>query len=151
MSKADFSRYLSVEVDAIEAPTVGPLGHYLASFQSWKGAERDYDKANSGPKTPVIELTFKITQPDDDAVEEDASNAQKMVGKLATKDYTLNDETGMFNLKKFVSEICDVDSKTGLGDALDACKGSVVKLFNEPRSGKEEGVFYFNVKKILPV
>ena len=74
-----FDKYLHVEVDSIEAPTAPPLGHYFATFQSWKGQERDYNKATGGPKTPVCEVTFKITSPDEDAEEEDAAAAQKLM------------------------------------------------------------------------
>lgn len=147
----DFSKYLSVEVDAIEAPAAMPLGHYFATFQTWKGAERDYDKANNGPKTPVVEVTFKITTPDDDALEEDPAAAQKAVGRLVSKDYTLSDEAGMYALRRLTAETCGIDTKgLGLEDALNACKGSDVKVYNQPRAGKDEGVFYTNIKSVLP-
>ena len=147
----DFSKYLNVDVDSIEAPAAPPLGHYHAQFVSWKGAERDYDKANGGPKTPVVEVTFKITAPDTDAEEEDAAAAAKAVGRLVSKDYTLSDEAGMYGLRRLTSETCGVDTKgLALEDALNACKGADVKVFNQPRPGKEEGVFYTNIKSVLP-
>ena len=147
----DFSSYLNVEVDTIEAPKTPPLGHYFADFTSWKGAERDYNKASGGPKVPVVEVTFKITCPDDDATEEDADGAEKAVGRLVTKDYTLNDEAGMYALRRLTGETCGVDTKgLALQDALDACKGSQVKVFNQPRAGKEEGQFFVNITKVLP-
>lgn len=154
MATADFSKYLSVPVDSIEAPTAPPLGHYFADVVSWKGAERDYDKANGGPKTPVVEVTFKITGAEEDAEAEDSVGAAKAVSKLVTKDYALSEESGMFQLRKLTSETCGIDT-TGLAlnDALDACKGSSVKVYNEPRAGKgeREGQFFTNITRVLPV
>ncbi len=147
----DFSNYLSVPVDSIEAPKAAPTGHYFATFVSSKGTERFYD-GKGGKATPVCELTLKLTGADTDAQEEDPIAAEKCVGKLVTKDYTLSEESGMYNLRRFVSETCGVDTKgLDLGDALDACKGSAVKVFNQPRAGKEEGQFYNNITKILPL
>ncbi len=37
-----------------------------------------------------------------------------------------------------------------LTDVLDALKGQPVKIFNEPRAGKEEGQFYASIKRVLP-
>lgn len=149
MSQADFTRYLSVEVDTIEKPKPLPVGHFLATFKSWKGAHRDYDKATGGPKTPVIELTFTGLNACDDVEESDLP--EKYTEKLVTKDYQLNDPNGMFALKKFTGETCDIDTKgLSLGDALDACKGATVKLFNDPRPDKkQEGVFYDNIIRVL--
>jgi len=147
MAKLDFSSYLSKSVDDIEAPKPLPGGHFLATFKSWKGAERDYDKANGGPKTPVVELTFNQLQPDEDVEDELPSGLSNMA---VTKDYRLNDDVGLFGLKRFASETCDVDTKgLDLNDALDACLGSTVKLFNEPRPGQEEGQFFTNIKRVL--
>lgn len=147
----DFSRYLKVEVDSIEAPTAPPIGHYFAKVQSWKGQERDYDKATGGPKTPVVEVTFKITAPDQDAEEEDPIGAAKAVGRLVTRDYSLTDESGMYALRRLTGETCGIDTKgLDLSDALDACKGSDVKVYNVPRAGREEGQFYSNITKVLP-
>lgn len=148
---ADFSSYLGVKVDTIEAPTAAPNGHYFATFTGWKTAERNYAKATGGPPTPVVELTFKITSPDTDAAEDMPEAAQKAVNKLVTKDYTLNEEAGMFNLRKFTGDTCGIDTKgLSLEDALNACKGSDVKVYNEPRPGKEEGQFFNNVTRVLP-
>lgn len=151
MPNVDFSKYLDVKVDTIEAPKSAPVGHYFASFVSWKGAERFYE-GKGGPATPVVELTFKITGADEDAEEEDAEAATKATGKLVTKDYNLSEESGMFGLRRFTAETCGIDTKgLGLSDALDACKGSGVKVFNEPRADKRnEGVFFNNITKVLP-
>lgn len=147
----DYSKYLGVPVDDIERPSVGPAGHYFATFQSYKGAERFYDKENPKVATPVCELTFKITGPDEDALAEDEENANKMTGRLATRDYRF-DEGGNFSLRRFGEETCGVDGKGySLGDLLDAAKGSEVKLYNQPRQGREEGELFFNVTKVLPV
>jgi hypothetical protein len=147
----DFSKYLGVEVDTIERPAAPPTGHYFGKFQSWKGAERFYE-GKGGPATPVIEVTLKCTGADEDAMEEDASAAEKAVNRLFTKDYQLNDEAGLFALRRLTSETCGVDTKgLALGDALDACKNSDIKFHQQPRAGKEEGQFFPNVTKILPI
>ncbi len=146
----DFSNYLSVPVDSIEAPKAAPTGHYFATLQAWKGAERFY-AGKGGPATPVVELTLKITGPDADASEEDPTGAEKAIGKLVTKDYNLSEESGMYGLRRFTAETCGVDTKgLDLSDALDACKSATVKIFNQPRAGKEEGQYYNNVTMILP-
>lgn len=146
----DFSRYLKTKVDEIERPSIGPVGHYYAKVQSWKGAERFFE-GKGGPATPVCEVSFKITAPDEDALAEDEAQANKAVGRLVTKDYQLNDDQGMYNLRRLTSDTCGIDTKgLELDDALDACKGSDVKVFNEPRQGKEEGQLFWNIKQVLP-
>lgn len=146
---ADFSSYLNVKVETIERPSTPPLGHYFAVVQGWKTAERFYE-GKGGPASPVVEVTFKITSPDSDAVDEDASAAEKAVGKLATKDYGLKDEGGLYGLRRLVGETCGVDTKgLSLEDGLDAIKGSEVKIYNQPRQGKEEGQFFTNITRVL--
>lgn len=146
----DFSKYLSKKVEEIERPSVGPVGHYFAKLQSWKGAERFYE-GKGGPATPVVEVTFKITGVDEDALEEDAASAEKGIGRLVTRDYNLSDEGGTYALRRLTEETCGVDTAgLDLSDALDACKGSDVKVFNEPRQGKEEGQLFWNIKQVLP-
>lgn len=149
MSKIDFSAYTKVALDDIEKPKPLPVGHFLAVFKSWKGAERDYDKAAGGPKTPVVELTFTSLQADDDVEPSDLPTDYEK--KLVTKDYQLNDPNGMYALKRFVGEICDADTKgLDLEDGLNACRGSTVKLFNDPRPDKkQEGVYYDNIVRVL--
>ncbi len=148
---ANFEKYLDVQIDTIERPTAAPLGHYFATFKSWKTAQRDYKKASGGPKVDVVELTFTITGADEDAEAEDAVAAAKAVGRLGTKDYTLGEEQGMYALRRFASDVCGIDTKgLTVSEGLDAAKGSDVKLYNQPRSGNEEGVFYDNFTKILP-
>lgn len=145
----DFSKYLDVDVESVPKtlPSV-PGGHWFATIQSWKGAERDYDKASGGPKTPVVELTFKLTSPDSDVEDEEA--AQRSIGKLATKDYNLADGSGQTMLRNLAEDTLSLDVK-GLhfSDVLDALKGQEVKVFNNPRAGKEEGQFYTNITKVL--
>lgn len=149
-ASVDFSKYLGVQVDTIEAPRAAPEGHYLGTFVKWAPAERNYNKATGGPPTPVIELTLKCTATLDDAIEADSTAAEKAIGRLFTKDYALDDDAGLYAIRRFASEACGVDT-TGLSiaDGLDAAKGSDVKFFNKPRPGKEEGVFYNNVTSIF--
>ena len=150
----DFSKYLAVEADSIpkSVPSL-PAGHYHADVVSWKGAERDYDKASGGPKTPVVEITFKITGADDDVEFPPDFPSGSEVGKLVTKDYRLNDPDGAGKtyMRRLAEETCGIAVKgLQLSDMLDAMKGSSVKVFNEPRPGQEEGQFFVNIKKVLP-
>jgi len=150
----DFSKYLGVEVDSIpkSIPSL-PGGHYHADVQGWKGAERDYDKANGGPKTPVIEVSFKITAADDDVEFPADFSEGSEVGKVVTKDYRLNDadKAGLVMLRRLAEDTCGVSVKgLALPDMLDAMKGSSVKVWNDPRPGQEEGQFFTNIKKVLP-
>jgi|SRR6185312_1976084 len=145
----DFSKYLDVDVESVPKtlPSV-PGGHWFATISGWKGAERNYDKATGGPPTPVVELTFKLTSPDSDVEDEEA--AQRSIGKLATKDYNLADGSGQTMLRNLAEDTLGLDVK-GLhfSDVLDALKGQEVKVFNNPRAGKEEGQFYTNITKVL--
>jgi len=145
----DFSKYLDVDVESVPKtlPSV-PGGHWFSTIAGWKGAERNYDKATGGPPTPVVELTFKLTSPDSDV--EDDESAQKSIGKLATKDYNLADGSGQTMLRNLAEDTLGLDVK-GLhfSDVLDALKGQEVKVFNNPRAGKEEGQFYTNITRVL--
>ena len=58
----DFSRYLDVPVEDIEAPKPLPAGTYFATIAKWEGREVDY-KDGSG-KTPVVTVSFKLTSAD---------------------------------------------------------------------------------------
>jgi hypothetical protein len=150
----DLTRYLDVEVESISKviPSL-PAGHYFADISGWKGAERDFDKASGGPKTPVIEVTFKITGASDDVTFGPDFPEGSEVGKTVTKDYRLNDpdKAGHTMMRRLAEDTCDIPIK-GLHftDMLDAIKGSSVKVFNDPRPGQEEGQFFPNVKKVLP-
>jgi hypothetical protein len=144
----DFSRYLDVDVADIPKvlPSV-PGGHFFATIQSWKGDERDYAKATGGPKTPVIELTFKFTGADEDVEETDQST---YMNKLATKDFDLSNG-GQTILRNFAEDTLGLDVK-GLHfrDVLDALKGQEVKVFNEPRPNPNvEGQYFTNIKKMF--
>lgn len=150
----DFSKYLNVSAEEIPTsiPSL-PLGHYHADVQGWKGAERDYDKANGGPKTPVVEVSFKITGADDDVEFNDAFPSGSEVGKVVSRDYSLNDpdRAGQVMLRRLAEETLGLDVKgLELSDLLEAMKGQSCKVYNEPRAGKEEGQFFPNIKKILP-
>jgi hypothetical protein len=151
----DLSKYLSVDVESIpkSIPSL-PLGHYFASIKSWKGAERDYDKASGGPKTPVVELTFKITGASDDVEFGDGFAEGSEVNKTVTKDYSLNDpdSTGQVMLRRLAEETCKLPVQgLQLSDLLPMLIDQEVLVYNEPRPGKEEGQFFANIKKVLPV
>jgi hypothetical protein len=147
----DFSKFLDVDVSNIEAPKPIPVGHYFATIKGWKGAERDYAKATGGAKTPVVELTFSITGPDED-VDEDDLPPKGVSGRLVQRDYSLNEESGVYALRRLGEETCGLDVKgLHLSDLLDALKSQEVKLYIEQRAGAEEGQFFPQVKKVLPV
>lgn len=150
----DLSKYLDVPVESVaKVVPVLPGGHFFADVMGWKGGERDYDKADGGPKTPVVEVSFKITGADDDVTFGEAFEQGKEVGKIVTRDYRLNDPDGAGKtyLRNLAEDTCGIAIK-GLHftDMLDAMKGSSVKVYNEPRPGKEEGQFFVNIKKVLP-
>lgn len=151
----DLSKYLDVPVESVaKVVPVLPGGHFFADVMGWKGAERDYDKADGGPKTPVVEISFKITGADEDITFGEGFDPGNEVGKIVTRDYRLNDPDGAGKtyLRNLAEDTCGIPIK-GLHftDMLDSMKGSSVKVYNEPRPGKEEGQFFVNIKKVLPV
>lgn len=154
---ANFDSYLDVDVEAIERPTPPPIGHWLATIKSHKTAERDYDKANGGPKTPVVELMLALNAPYDDAVEWAEANGADVnvhIGKAFPKDYRLNDEGGPFQLRQIGEVACELPV-TGLKlrDLLEHLHGQQVKVYMDHRAGKEgspqEGQFFPNITKVL--
>lgn len=145
----DFSRYLDVPVDTLEAPKPPPIGHYFATIKSWKGAERDYDKATGGPKTPVVEVFFSLTSPDED-VEEDLLPKGGVSGKLVSRDYTLNEESGTYQLRFLAEETCGLPTKgLSLGDTLAMLPGQEVRVQIGHRAGQDEGQFFPKVLKVI--
>lgn len=150
MANADFSKYLKTSMDDVpkSIPSL-PRGHFFASITGWKTGERNYDKATGGPPTPVVELGFRIT-----GTTEDVEVEGNWEGKLASKDYTLNDpdKAGQTLIRRVAEVTCDLDVKgLELEDVLDALKGQDVVIFNEPRPGQEEGQFFTKITKVLPV
>lgn len=144
----DFSKYLEVDVASVEAPRPVPVGHYFAVVNSYKTTEVEYQR---GTKTPVVEITFKITGADDD-VDHDQLPEGGGQGKLVTRNYTLNDpdKAGIYALRRLAEETCDLPVKgLSLGDVLDQLKGQDVKLYIEHRAGSEEGQFFPRVAKVL--
>lgn len=149
----DFSAYLHVSMDDIPetTPTL-PGGHYFATITTWKTAERDFDKATGGAKTPVVEISFRITGADDD-IEADDLPPGGGVGKLVTRDYRLNDgdKAGLTQLRRLATVTCQLDTKgLELPDVLDLLKGQEVKVYNVPRPGRNEGEFFANITQVLP-
>lgn len=144
----DFSNYLNASMDDVPAvlPSI-PGGMWFADIIDWKTGERDYDKANGGPKTPVVELHFKLT-----AADEGVEDGDNSVGRTVTKDYTLNDpdKRGQIMLRQVAEKACALDTAgLDLVDVLDALKGQSVRVFNEPRPGQEEGQFFPKITKVL--
>lgn len=156
---ANFDSYLDVDVESIERPTPPPIGHWLATIKSHKTAERDYEKASGGPRTPVVEISMVLNAPLDDAVEWAEANGadpQIHIGKLQTKDYRLNDEGGPYQLRQIAEVACQLDVKgLKLRDVLNQLHGQQVKIYMDHRAGKEgssnEGQFFPNVTKIMAV
>lgn len=152
MSKADFSTYLNVPMDDIpkSLPSL-PAGHFFADIAKWDTGERKYDTSNPKNITPVVELTFRITGPDDDVDPSQLPEGQG-VGRIVTKDYTLNDpeKRGHISLRRIAEVACALDVKgLELPDVLDAIVGQTVKVHNTPKAGKQEGQFYNNIDMVL--
>jgi hypothetical protein len=148
--KADFSQYLKVKVEDIEAPEAPPIGHYYATIKSWKTDERQYQK-DEAPE-PVISIFFTITEPDEDALEESEAAATKAKGKLVSKDYSLSDGSGQDALRKLGEKTLELPVKgLDLEDLLNELPGQEVKLYMEQRAGKgeREGQFFPKVSKVL--
>ena len=148
--KVDFSQYLGVEVEKIEAPEAPPIGHYFATIKTYKTEERQYSK-DSAPE-PVIALFFSITEPDEDSLEENPDAAMKAKGKLVSKDYSLSDGTGQAAIRALAEKTLELPVKgLTLGDLLDELPGQEVKLYMEQRAGKgdREGQFFPKVSKVL--
>ncbi len=154
----NFDSYLDVPVENISAAKALPTGHYFADIKSWKGDERTYNKDEGA--VPVIELTFVTTGPDED-IPLDELGANGGVGVVIKKDYQLSAVTAdgkveggaQSILRNMAEKTCDLDTK-GLSfrDVLEALKGQPVKIHQEPRADKRnEGVFYNNITKVLPV
>lgn len=147
----DFSAYMDVPTDSVEAPLPLPAGHYYATITSWKTIETDY-KNGEGP-IPQVRLGFKVTAPGDD-VDPDALPKGGVVGKLADRDYNLKDGTGHYAIRTLAETSLDLPTKgQHFRDTLDALKGQEVIIYGEVRMGKEgtasEGKSFFDVKKVF--
>lgn len=144
----DFSRYLNVEVESIKPPEPLPVGHYFATIKGWKGAERDYDKANGGPKTPVVEITFTISGADEDIDPSELPEGGG-VGRIVSRDYNLKEDSGLNALRKLGEETCGLDVKgLHLSDMLPQLIKQPVKLYVE-QNMRGDDVFP-KVTKVLP-
>ena len=145
---ANFDSYLDVEIESIDAPKPIPEGHYFADIKSWKTTEVEYQK---GTKTPIVQLDFRITGPDDD-VEMDLMPEGNGVGRIVNRNYTLNDENGPFMIRKLAEETCQLDTKgLKLKDVLPQLIGQPVKVHIKHRMGGPDGDQAFpQVDKVLP-
>lgn len=145
---ANFDAFLDVDVSTIEAPKPLPIGHYFADIKAWKTTEVEYQK---GTKTPIVQLDFKLTGPDEDVDLDDMPEGNG-VGRVVNRNYTLNDENGPFMLRKLAEETCQLDTKgLKLKDVLPQLIGQPVKLFIKQRMGGEDGAQAFpQVDKVLP-
>lgn len=149
---ANFDSYLDVDVESLEAPKPPPAGHYFAEIKSWKTAERDYDKAEGGAKTPVVEISLKITGPDSDIDPDEQSAADACNGRVVSYDYQLNDEYGTFKLRELGEKVCNLPVKgLRLSDLLPMLIGQNVRVLMAQRAGKgaREGQFFPQVKGII--
>lgn len=143
----DFSKYLEVDVESIERPAPPPPGHYFAAIKSWKTREVDY-KQGAGPQ-PVVSITFGVTAADDD-VDQDLLPLNGLNGVLVSKDYSLNDELGLFQLRKLGEDTCKLPTKgLHLGDLLPMLIGCDVKVLLDQRADKDGNMFP-QVKGVLP-
>lgn len=147
----DFSSYLTVDADSIPKtmPSL-PRGHFFASIQPWKTGERQYQP---GSKTPVVELVFKITGADEDIETADLPEGGG-VGRIISKDYTLNDpeKRGQIQLRRVAEVACLLELKGhDLESVLNSMVGCDVRVFNDPRPSKTDPEqFYNNITMILP-
>ena len=149
MATADFSNYLDVPVEDIEAPLPPPDGHYFATIKAWTQREVDF-KQGDGPQA-VISLLFTLTSPDTD-VDETALPKGGVAGKLVSRDYSLSDGSGQSMLRTLGEDTLDLPVKGhSLRDLLNMLPSQEVKVFIQQRAGKgaNEGKFYADVKKVL--
>ncbi len=144
---ASFDSYLDIDVESIEKPRAPPVGHYFAEVAGWKTAEKNFGEGKAN--TPVVEITFRITAADED-VDAAELDGMTIAGKLVSRDYTLNEESGKSALRTLTEVTCGADVKgLSLRDALNGIKGLPVKLALSQRAGKEEGQFFPKVDKVL--
>jgi hypothetical protein len=148
---ADFTKFLKVKVEDIEAAPCPPAGHYFANIKSWKTDEKSYDKSSS-TKTPVVTLFFVLVSPDDDVEESELPEGGCASFGPVTRDYTLSEANSLNSLRKVGEMACEIDAKgLDLEDLLNAMRGQQVKLFMEQRAGTGDNadVFYPKVSKVL--
>lgn len=147
---ANFDKYLDIPVESIERPSPPPEGHYYASIVSYKQAERDYGKADGRPKSPVMEITFKLASAFDD-VNPDFLPEGGIAGRLVQKDYQLDDQIGQSQLRQLGEDLCDLDVKgLRLRDLLAQLPGQEVKLYMSTRDDKTDpDIKWPVVKKVL--
>lgn len=148
MASVDFSSYLDVEADSISktVPSL-PAGTYFARIKKWEGKERFFNKEKPQQGTPVVELTFTLTGADEDV---EGLVDGRLPMSVATKDYDLTGN-GQTYLRNLAEDTLELDVKGfSLADLLDHMIGQECRVFNVPRPGKEEGVFYTNISKVLP-
>lgn len=149
----DFTKYTDIDMDDIPLVTPSlPAGHYQATIQGWKYAERNYDKRNGGPMTPVVELTFKVVAADDDIEPEDLPEGGG-VGKLLTRDYRLNDpdKAGHTQVRRLAEITCGLPVKGyKFPDVLEELKGQMVKIYNDPRPAEGDNPAFPRVTRVLP-
>lgn len=149
---ANFDKYLDVAVESVETPQAPPIGHWFASIQGVKFGERSYEKG-SDEKTPVIEFQMKLDSPDEDVdADEVAADEKGFAGRMVTKDYRLDDGTGLAFLRKVAEDYLDLDVKgLSIRDLIPLVKGGQVKIYHEHRmgTGDNEGRAFSKVSKIL--
>ena len=147
----DFDKYLDVDVESIEQPKPLPAGTYFATITKQEGREVEYEK---GTKTPVITLSFRITQADED-VDPDLLPPGGGNGRIVTRDYRLNDpdKAGQWQLRKLAEETCQLPVKGfKLGDVVKELVNQEVKVHNTPQPSKtEDGVYFPRISKVLSV
>lgn len=147
---ANFDSYLDVDVEAIEKPKAPPVGHYFATITGWKGAERFYDKSNPKKGSPVVEVSFKITAPDEDIDPDELETAQSAIGRTVTNDYGLDDDFGKSKLRDLGEKTCRLAVKgLRLSDMLNELRGQEVRILLNQRAGSVSGEFYPQVKGVI--
>jgi hypothetical protein len=148
---ANFDKYLDVDVESIEKPEPPPIGHYYVDIKDWKTGERDYDKSNGGPKTPVAELQFVNFEPSDDVDPSDLEAWGRDLSKVrGTKDFRIAGDEA-FGIRAVGENICGINVKgLKLRDLLNELKGQRVKVATSHRVDKnDENNVYLNIDKVL--
>ena len=148
----DFSRYLDVPVEDIEAPKPLPTGSYFALITKWEAREVDFKDGNN--KTPVVTVTFRTTGADDD-VDPDLLPEGGGQVRIVTRDYRLNDPdgAGKYALRRLGEETCQLPVRgLQLSDLLPQLISQEVKVFIEPQPSKTDPDRVFaRVSKVLSI
>lgn len=141
---ADFSSYLNVQIDSIEAPKPLPEGHYFAitTNPGWETVE------SSQKKTPMLKVTFELQSAAED-VDPGLLPENGVAGKKLSTNFILNNESGPHFARQMMEEAMGLPvAGLSLGEGLQQIAGQPVKLYITQRQ-LDDGTLINDVKKIL--